>query len=50
MSPMPGGRSPEAECNRVTTSASLGSSGGRSPGSRFASMLLPQPGGPMSST
>ncbi len=30
----------------ATSSASLGESGGNSPGSRWASMVLPEPGGP----
>jgi len=33
----------------VVSNASLSESGGRIPGSRFASMVLPDPGGPISS-
>ena len=41
--------SPETEWMRVTSSASSGSRGGRIPGRRRASIVLPVPGGPASS-
>ena len=44
----PGGRRPQTEWILVTSSASCRSSGGRIPGSRRASMVLPVPGGPIS--
>jgi len=40
------GVTPAAEWIRVTSSASSWCSGGRRPGSREASMVLPEPGGP----
>ncbi len=42
----PGSTSPATEWIRVTSSASSGASGGRTPGSRRASIVLPVPGGP----
>ncbi len=46
----PGGSAqPAAEWTRVTVRASSGLSGGKRPGSRSASIVLPEPGGPMMS-
>ena len=42
----PGGSVPAIECTAVTSSAAASSSGGRTDGSRCASMVLPAPGGP----
>ena len=44
--PPPGASTPATEWIRVTSSAASSSSGGRIPGSRRASIVLPVPGGP----
>ena len=46
----PSGSSPAMEWILVTSSASWKVMSGRMEGSRFASMLLPEPGGPSSNT
>ena len=43
---LPSASWPATECTMLTSSASAGSSGGRSAGSRAASIDLPAPGGP----
>ena len=48
-SPPPGGSMPATEWIVVTVSASSKESGGRSPGSRRASIVFPAPGGPLNS-
>ena len=48
--PRPAGNVPATEWMRVTSSASSLVSGGRMPGSRRPSIVLPVPGGPASST
>ena len=50
ISPPPGASRPATEWIRVTSSAASSSSSGRIPGSRRASIVLPVPGGPASST
>ena len=42
----PAGRVPATECTAVTSIAAPRSSGGSTPGSRSASIVLPAPGGP----
>src|SRR5664280_104004 len=49
ISGQPGGSTPATECTTVTSRAASRSSGGSSPGSRSASMVLPAPGSPSSS-
>ena len=41
--------SPATECTIEVSSSSLGDSGGNRPGRRWASIDLPEPGGPMNS-